>query len=633
MSRWVEKTQCVVDRSPSTQLPIHPSPHSLTSISLHRYAVLTAIATFTLLIAGGLVTSTDSGLAVPDWPLSYGTWFPPMVGGIRYEHGHRMIAGLVGLMILGLAAWLWKAEPRRWVRRLGYAALGAVMLQALLGGLTVLWLLPPAISIAHACLGQTVFCLVVCLAISTAPHWSEYPEPVASPHAVLLRRVGVSVAVLAAMQLMLGAVIRHTGRGVPAHVICAAALVLVSLWFASLLVRYRRTTPRLWSHAVRLLLWLGIQVSLGLSVFLHRADVLIRTAHVAIGALVLAQAVVLAWQTLHAGVRHFRATRCLTPGAKDASHAWRAYVELTKPRLTSLVLMTSAAGFWLGMRRPEQWRTLVPLLLGTALVAGGANALNEWMERDLDALMHRTQRRPLPSRRLRPAAALRFGLTCSLLGVALLLVFVNPLSALLALVSWISYVLVYTPMKRRTSLCTLVGAIPGALPPMIGWAGARGALGSEAWALFTILFVWQLPHFLALAVLYRDDYARARFRLLPLLEPKGIITARQMVWYGLALLPVSLFPAFLGLAGMRYVYGALILGLLFFGLAVRAAWMRSAQSARQLFRASLVYLPILLVLLAWNKSPSLMAHPCCGSLAPVQLDGLPCDDVVRPAHA
>ena len=282
---------------------------------------------------------------------------------------------------------------------------------------------------------------------------------------------------------------------------------------------------------------------------------------------------------------------------------WRDYLELTKPRLSALVLVTTGAGFWLALRSPDQLPLVWPALIGTALVAGGANALNQWMERVPDALMHRTQHRPLPSGRLSPDAALRFGMGISLAGLLILAVSVNPLSTLLAAVSWASYVLIYTPLKRYTPLCTLVGAIPGALPPMIGWAAAHGTLGAEAWALCAILFVWQLPHFLALAVLYREDYARANFRMLPVTEPNGLTTAHQTLLYGLVLLPLSLLPASLGLAGVAYCYAALALSAAFLMIAVRAAWLRSPQSARRLFRASIFYLPALLGLLAFNKAP------------------------------
>lgn len=279
------------------------------------------------------------------------------------------------------------------------------------------------------------------------------------------------------------------------------------------------------------------------------------------------------------------------------------YLELTKPRLSSLVLMTTGVGFWLGLRATDDGWRLAPVLLCTTLVVGGANALNQWSERSLDALMDRTKHRPLPSGRLTPEAACRFGSALSFAGIAGVTVLANPLAGGLAAIGWASYVLVYTPLKRRTPLCTLVGAIPGAIPPMIGWAAARHALGLEAWVLFAILFLWQLPHFLALASLYREDYARAGFRMLPMLEPRGMAAARQTACYGFALLPVSLLPTVCGVAGSWYFCGAAVLGLGLLLLALRAAWLRSPASSRQLFQGSVVYLPILLILLAMNRAP------------------------------
>ncbi|MBI4598281.1 MAG: COX15/CtaA family protein [Candidatus Omnitrophica bacterium] len=267
-------------------------------MAVHRYAIATAIATFFLLIAGSLVTSTDSGLAVPDWPLSYGVFFPPMVGGIFYEHGHRMIAGLVGLMILGLAVWLWRREDRRWVKRLAAAALAAVVLQVLLGGLTVLLLLPPQISIAHACLGQAVFCLVVCIAQATSPGWVEPPARRDHPAGRTLGRFGVAAAVIAAIQLLLGAIIRHTGFGVWWH-ITGAVLLIGTVTAVSLTTKRFVGRQALWrGHVLRLHALVGIQLLVGIGVFFSRGSVPLRTVHVALGALVLAQAVVLAWSML-----------------------------------------------------------------------------------------------------------------------------------------------------------------------------------------------------------------------------------------------------------------------------------------------------------------------------------------------
>ena len=290
-------------------------------------------------------------------------------------------------------------------------------------------------------------------------------------------------------------------------------------------------------------------------------------------------------------------------GAMRGAPGVAVYLELTKARRSLLVLMTTAVGFWLGMETIEQLPLIIPVCVGTALVVGGANALNQWMERAEDALMQRTRNRPLPSGRLAPAVACRFGLGLSVAGFVVLGLMVNLLTVGIAAVGWISYVFIYTPLKRRTPLCTLVGAIPGAVPPMIGWAAARNGLDVSAWALFFLLFVWQLPHFLSLAVLHREDYARAGFPMLPLVETDGWITARQIALYSLALLPISLFPTLVGLAGTVYFYGALTMSLAFLVVAARAAWQRSPQSARTLFHASVLYLPLLLGMLAWDRPP------------------------------
>ena len=551
---------------------------------LHRYAVATAAATFLLLIAGSLVTSHDAGLAVPDWPLSYGTWFPPMVGGILYEHGHRMIAGTVGLMILGLAIWLGRREPRAWVRRLGYAALAAVIVQALLGGLTVLLLLPPQVSIAHASLGQTVWCVVACLASATGPRWEEQPHV----STVSFKASAQTIAALAAGQLLLGAVIRHTGRLVPVHIGLAVALILAALATGVSILRRREVAPVMRRAVTRLWLLLAVQLTAGVLVFFHRAAVPIRTVHVATGALILAQAVVLAWEA--------------TRRAPQRAAGLGDYFELTKPRLTGLVLMTTAAGAWMGWAGGSL-RHVVDAMLGTWLVAGGANALNEWMEWEFDAQMARTKGRPIPSGRIPPRAARRFGIGLVITGLSLLAAHVNLLATGLAALSAASYLFIYTPLKRRTALCTLAGAIPGALPPMIGWAAVRGRLDLGAWALFWLLFVWQLPHFLAIAMLFRDDYAKAGFRMLPVIESDGGITARQTVLYGLVLVPVSIFPSMIGLAGAWYFYAALLLSAAFLMTAARAALQRSIATAQLLFRSSIAYLPVLLMLLASDRGP------------------------------
>ena len=286
----------------------------------------------------------------------------------------------------------------------------------------------------------------------------------------------------------------------------------------------------------------------------------------------------------------------------NAAPAFADYLELTKPRLTALVLVTTAAGFWLAWQGDlSNWKTFVCLITGTALVAGGASALNQWSERVYDALMRRTQARPLPSNRLRPEQARRFGwvlITAGVLGLALS---VNLLSAALAALSAASYVLMYTPLKRLSVLCTLIGAIPGAIPPMIGWAGARGSITIEAWALFLILFVWQLPHFLALAVLYQEDYARAGFRTLSVIDQTGEMVARQMIVNMSALLCVSLLPAVFALAKPIYFFGAFLLGLCFAAVIV-SALSNLNERARYVLRASVIYLACVLILMMVDKA-------------------------------
>ncbi len=277
------------------------------------------------------------------------------------------------------------------------------------------------------------------------------------------------------------------------------------------------------------------------------------------------------------------------------------YISLTKPRVTLMVLITMLFGFYLGAHGEVDFILLSCALVGTALVAGGTSALNQYLERDLDAKMLRTKNRPLPAGRMAPARALAFGVFISIAGLLLLAWRVNTLTALLAALTLVSYVFLYTPLKQKSHLSTLVGAIPGALPPMGGWTAARGEIGIEAWVLFAILFLWQLPHFLAIAWIYREDYARGGFPMLPVIDPEGRSTGRQIVSNCLALLPVSLLPSLLGISGRAYFFGALALGLIFFGYGVAVHFQPSNLSARRLMRASLIYLPVLLLLMALDK--------------------------------
>ena len=278
-----------------------------------------------------------------------------------------------------------------------------------------------------------------------------------------------------------------------------------------------------------------------------------------------------------------------------------AYYELTKPRITFLVVLTAAAGFCLGSPGSIDYGKLVNLAIGIALLCSGISTLNQYIERDLDKLMKRTESRPLPSGRLISSHALIFGASLSAAATLFLFLFFSWLVALLGVVTLASYLFVYTPLKTRTTFSTFLGAFPGAMPPFIGWVAARGSVTIEAWILFAILFLWQFPHFLAIAWMYRDDYARAGIKMLPVVEPEGRVTGQQIMSYTLMLLPVSLMPAMVNLAGSIYLVGAIALGLGFLYFSVRAAMARTTWQARRLLLASVLYLPILFGLMVLNS--------------------------------
>lgn len=278
------------------------------------------------------------------------------------------------------------------------------------------------------------------------------------------------------------------------------------------------------------------------------------------------------------------------------------FLQLTKPGISLMVVLTAALGYLLA----EEPGALSPLLLlatlaGTGLISGGASVLNQVWEREPDALMHRTAERPLPAGRIDADTALLFGVALALSGLTLLALAVNLLTAFLGALALAGYVFVYTPLKKVTSLSTVIGAVPGAIPPMMGWAAVRNELDPAAWALFGILFFWQMPHFLAIAWLCREDYARAKFPMLPVLDPSGTWTARQSILYGAALVPVSLLPSLLGLTGRFYFGGAFILGVLYLAAAFAFARRRDTVGARRLMFTSLLYLPATLAVMLVDR--------------------------------
>jgi len=283
------------------------------------------------------------------------------------------------------------------------------------------------------------------------------------------------------------------------------------------------------------------------------------------------------------------------------------YIALTKPRITWLILMSTGVGYFFGGQKGSLgstgWHlvTLIHTIIGTGLIASGTAALNQWYEREADAKMRRTQARPLPAGRLDAWNALMFAIAISAAGFGELWFGANPLAATLGLITLLTYLFVYTPLKQRSPHSTTIGAIPGAMPPLIGFAAANGTLTWHAWVLFAILFLWQFPHFYAIAWMYKDDYARAGIRMLPVVEPDGKSTAGRILLYSIALIPISLMPKFFAMAGNVYLYGAIALGLAFLYYGLRIRWDRTRQQARRVLLASVVYLPVLFSLMLFDR--------------------------------
>jgi heme o synthase len=283
----------------------------------------------------------------------------------------------------------------------------------------------------------------------------------------------------------------------------------------------------------------------------------------------------------------------------------RDYIELTKPRITWLILMSTGIGYFFGLPshawKDINWLLLLHTILGTGLIASGTAALNQWYERAADRKMNRTSGRPLPSGRLIAGRALAFGIVLAVAGFAELWLGVNLLSGMIGAFTLASYLFLYTPMKQRTWWSTTVGAVPGAMPPMIGFAAAAGTITAEAWVLGAILFLWQFPHFYSIAWMYKDDYARAGIQMLPVVEPDCRSTARQIVIYGLTLIPVSMVPSMLGMTGRIYFIGALVLGLVYLYSGIRVALDRTLTRARAVLLTSVLYLPLIYSLMLLDR--------------------------------
>lgn len=586
------------------------------------YARIVVAATVLLIFVGALVTTKGAGLAVPDWPLSFGRLNPAMVGGVFYEHGHRMVASLVGFLVLVMAFWGQFSRQDTTVRRLSWLALALVIVQGLLGGMTVLLRLPRPVSIAHGCMAQLFFLSVVAVALYTTPRFRGAAVSLVGDRASALRLMGFLAVGVVLTQLLIAATMRHMGAGlvisdfptslgrwIPpftsaevvvnyAHRVMALVVLIVLAAFAWRIFQERRALPGVVvGLAVAMLAVVSLQIALG-AVTVWTARSLIPTCwHVMNGALVLGTTFA-TWLWVMRVCRH-HAVLGESPavGIEGRSEqptgiAMRDWKELFKVKLVGMSVITAALSFWAARGFFEPWG-LFQTSLGVALIGAGAGALNQLLEIESDQVMSRTRNRPIPAGRISPNTAEFWGCALSTLGTLYLGLAMHPLAGLLAALAVVLYAFIYTPLKKISAYNTLIGAVPGALPVLVGWSAATGGLELQGWLLFLILFLWQLPHFMAIAWLCKDDYARAGMKMVTVLDPGGTTAAVQAVVYALALLPVSLAPPLCGLGGPGYLFTALILGLIYLYAGVSWGRERSTRGARRLLLTSVVYLPLL----------------------------------------
>jgi heme o synthase len=582
----------------------------LRPVVVHRFAVTTTVATFLLILIGGLVHGTGSSLACPDWPTCYGSLMPKMEGGVLIEHSHRLAAGTVTILTLVLATMLTAARhpELRPLRPFGWLAVGLVVVQALLGGITVILRLPTPVSTAHT--GTSLLFFLTLLYVAARSRPAPIQTKAVPPPSVA--RMALVAAVAIFFQMVLGGLVRHSGAALactdvplcrgslwpdahPTVLIQAlhrlSGVAVALLVFASSIVTLRHAGPRrdLRALAVVAPVLVCVQIALGVlavTSFLALATV---EAHLGVATALLATQVLVA----------LRADPLTVPGRVSATW-FKSMVSLGKPRITGMVVITFLGGLWLAPGDIAHWRTIMTLI-GTALLVAASNTLNMYLERDADALMERTRDRPLPRAVVSPEAALAFGTGLTCVGIVLVFLGSNLLTGLLGLLAVGGYVAIYTPLKRTSAAALFVGAVPGALPPLMGWTTVTGHLDAPGLALFAVLFLWQIPHFLAIATYRGADYARAGFKVLPLAVSVRA-TRATIVAFSIVLVAVTIVLEPLHVAGPRYALCATLLGAVFIGWAA-AGFRRAAENrwARSLFVYSIVYLTLLFVALAADR--------------------------------
>lgn len=596
-----------------------PSPFAL-------FVRVLVFCTALLVFVGATVTTTGSGLSVPDWPLSFGKINPTMVGGVAFEHGHRLVASGVGFLVLVAAIWASLIRADRMVRRLALFALALVIFQGLLGGLTVLMRLPTAVSVAHGTTAQLFFCTVVALMWWTNATFVATEGRISGAAGKNLLVASGGMAGLVLLQLLVGATMRHMGAGlvipdfptslgrwIPpltspeiainfTHRMMAVAVLCMAFLLCLRIFRHHRQEKSLLGLAGFLVAFLSFQVTLGAFTVWSGRGLVPTSLHVMNGALVLATSFSIflwSWRLTRPN-RQAQDRVESSAAATQLRQVSRAdWMDLAKVRLVTMSVFTGLCGYLLA-GTPFSVMGVLVAVVGISLLGAGSSMLNHVMEVETDSRMDRTRNRPIPAGRVDAALVERTGGLLVAAGTLVLGLW-QPIAGLLAFAAFFSYVFMYTPMKSWSPSCTVVGAVPGALPVLIGYVVRSGALDLGGLILFSILFLWQLPHFMAIAWLCREDYARAGLPMVTVVDPAGNLASSQILIYCLALLPVSLAPTLAGMAGQTYFYCALILGLAYLYAGVTLCWRKTAVAARKLLLTSVVYLPLLYGVMVVNS--------------------------------
>ncbi len=603
--------------------------------NLSLVAVLT---TFVLVVWGAVVHNTESSLACPDWPLCYNSFFPKMEGAILIEHGHRLLATLVGILTIGLvwatAIERMKSEKQAHLFRMSCLALFLVIAQGVLGGITVIYRLPTIVSTSH--LGLSLIFLSTLIYIHhSAGSYLVKLSSIKNETKLLIQKswrpslrhgVLVALAVLY-LQILLGAFMRHSGAGaacglgpnnsllcmdfeslvltlwpkLPAaqlhmvHRLFAIVVFFVVSFFTIRVSHFFKEERHLKVVSLLPFLFISFQVFIGIITVAFNLSVIPTTLHLAGAALSLAAL----WK-LNLMLNDLE----IVYSESNRHSFFSDLVNLTKPRLSLLVMVTVLVGAMIAPEKIYFFRALLAIFLITLVVIGAA-ALNCFIERDVDALMLRTKDRPLPSRRMNPKTALVFGSLLLLISIPSLCIFINALTGILAIVAAVLYLYAYTPMKQKSEFAVYIGAIPGALPPVMGWTAVTGKIDVMAVALFLILFIWQLPHFLAISLYHAKDYGAANIKVYPNLKRGFFITKIGIFVFTLLLFLASLLPAFFSQASFVYTRAAVILSGVFLIYSGKGLFIKKDEAmqrwARNYFYGSLFYLPLILAALIFFK--------------------------------